>query len=89
MAERMPVKRFSAGGVQAAIWENDGKNGGTFFTVSLQRSYKDAAEGWKRTASMRAQDLPRAVLVLQKAYEFLALKENRPAEEAELAPVVE
>lgn len=70
-----PVKKFSVGGVQAAVWENEGKEGNTYYSVSFDRRYKDNNDEWKSTTSLKANDLPKAILALQKAYEFISLKE--------------
>lgn len=74
----LPVKKFRAGAVQVAVWENQGKEGSSFYTVSLDRSYKDKNDEWKKSNSLKTSDLPKAVLALQKAYEYLALKESEP-----------
>lgn len=76
----LPVKKFVVGGVSAAVFENEGKfseegSNSVYYSVSLQRSYK-VDNDWKNSNSFRIGDLPKAVLALQKAYEFLALKEN-------------
>lgn len=74
--KNLPAKRFRAGAIAATVWENTtDKDGETrsFYTISLDRSYKDGEE-WKHTSSMRVNDLPRAELVLRKAYEWLALE---------------
>ncbi len=72
-----PAKKFRAGAVSATIWKNDRQRatGETFsyHTVSLDRSYKDQAGNWKTASSLRLQDLPKAALVLQEAYRYLAL----------------
>ena len=77
-AKNLPVKRFRAGAISATVWENQAvtKNGeiATFYTVSLDRSYKDESGEWQHTASYRINDLPRAKLVLEKAYEWVALE---------------
>ena len=83
----MPLKKIRAGGITATIWENQSRqtnNNGpaTFHTVSLERSYKDKDGNWKTSNSFRIHELPKASLVLQKAYEFLALK-DAPQEQAE------
>jgi hypothetical protein len=66
------LKHIRVGGVEATIWKNE--NGGkTSFSVSLQRSYKDRNGEWKRTHSFRQNDLPKALLALQKAFEHIAL----------------
>lgn len=71
-----PVKKFSAGGVQVAVWENEGKNGKQFYSVSIDRRYKDSNDQWKSTNSLKAADLPKAILALNKAYEYLTLKDD-------------
>ncbi|MBR9701092.1 hypothetical protein GOV11_04470 [Candidatus Woesearchaeota archaeon] len=74
---RMPVKSFRSGAINVAIWENtstvkDGQQA-TFYTISLERRYKDRDDTWKSTPSLRVNDLPKATLILQKAYEYLVL----------------
>lgn len=74
-----PEKKFSAGAVVATVWQNQGttKDGQAvgYKTVSLQRRYKDKEGNWKNANSFRVSDLPRAALVLQKAFEYSVLKE--------------
>ena len=70
-----PVKKFSAGGVQVAVWQNEGKEGSSFYTVSFDKRYKDKNDEWKSSSSLKTSDLPKAILALQKAYEYMALKE--------------
>ncbi|MDO8428026.1 MAG: hypothetical protein Q7S92_02320 [Candidatus Diapherotrites archaeon] len=77
-----PIKKFNSGTISAAVWENSGKEGNQFYTVSMQRSYKSKeSTEWKQSHSLRVHDLPKAVLVLQEAYKFLALKEPNGATE--------
>lgn len=77
-----PVKKFQAGGVQVAVWENDSPKGNNlkFNTVSIERRYKSKDDQWKSTSSMNVNDIPKAILSLQKAYEYLALKDSDYAE---------
>ena len=83
--KNMPEKRFSTGTVTATVWQNagKGKNGETvnYRTVSLQRSYKDKNGVWQHANSLRINDLPRAALVLQKAFEYLVLREQAQVSE--------
>ena len=75
-----PEKRFSTGAVSATVWKNSGvgKNGPVEFrTVSFQRSYKDKKDQWQHTSSLRLHDIPKATLVLQKAFEYLVMKESQ------------
>ena len=70
-----PIKKFSAGGIAVAVWENESKDGKTFNSVTMDRRYKDKNEAWQSTGSLRATDIPKAIVTLQKAYEYLILKE--------------
>lgn len=84
MENKKPEVKFSAGGISAAVWVNVGQtNDGKpseFRTISLQRAYKDKKDQWQHTASFRLNDLPKAALVLTKAYEYLTLKEPSSTE---------
>ncbi|HLC61463.1 MAG TPA: hypothetical protein VJI52_00415 [Candidatus Nanoarchaeia archaeon] len=78
--KNIPEKRFSTGAVTATVWQNQGKgrNGEVvpYRTVSLQRNYKDKNGVWQHASSLRVNDLPRASLVLQKAFEYLVIREQ-------------
>lgn len=73
-----PLKKFRAGSLSATVWENIGQKDGNavvFNTVSFERSYKGKDGNWQTTNSLRASDLPKAAMVLTKAYEYLICKE--------------
>lgn len=73
----LPEKKFRAGAITATIWKNTSNDGESEFnTISFERSYKDKKDEWQTTNSLRVNDLPKAKLVLEKAYEFLVLKEQ-------------
>jgi hypothetical protein len=76
-AANKPLTKFRAGTLAATVWENQNKNSKgeviSFKSVSFDRSYKDTNGEWQKTNSLRMSDLPKAALVLNKAYEFLAL----------------
>ena len=80
VSRKLPEKKFRAGGISVSIWQNSGiaKTGGVnvYRTVSMERSYRDKNGSWQRTNSLRANDLPRVVLLLNKAYEYLVLNPN-------------
>ena len=80
MEKNLPEKRFTTGVITATIWKNkvQSKTGEPveYHTVSLQRRYKDKEGTWKSTNSLRINDLPKASLVLNKAYEYLVLREQ-------------
>lgn len=76
--KNQPEKKFRAGAVSATVWKNAGKGSQSneqfeYRSVSFERSYKDPQGNWKTTSSLRMNDLPKALLVLEKAYEFIAL----------------
>ena len=75
-----PEKNIRVGAVRAAIWKwtNTTKDGRTFDQrkVVLDRSYRDAAGVWKNTNSYDQNDLPKAILALQKCYEHLTTKHD-------------
>ena len=80
----MPEAKFSTGAIQATIWSNKSvKNDleGSFKTIALTRRYKDKADKWQSTNSLRLNDIPKAILVLNKAYEYLVLRTQDMIEE--------
>ena len=79
MEKKQPLKKFRAGAIAATIWENPiEKEGKTtvYNTISFERGYKDKDGVWKSTSSLRTADLPKAVVVLSKAYEYLVLQDK-------------
>lgn len=74
-----PEKKFRAGAITATVWNNQSVKDGkinSYKTVSFERSFKDPQGNWKTTTSLREMDLPKAELVIRKAYEYLALADN-------------
>jgi hypothetical protein len=78
--KNVPEKRFSTGAISATVWKNSGvsKTGQQveFRSITLQRRYKDQKGEWQTSNSLRVNDLPKAALVLNKAYEYLVLREG-------------
>ena len=76
---KLPEKKFSTGGLKATVWQNQGKNKEgldvSFRTVTFQRRYKDKNGEWQSTNTLRINDLPKASLILEKAYEYLVMKD--------------
>ena len=80
-----PIKKFKSGNIEAAIWANEKEfNGGLveFKTVSLNRSYKKKGEEiWRNEIiNLRKGDIPKIMLVLQKAQEELLLNQEQNEE---------
>jgi hypothetical protein len=85
MGKKHPEQKFRAGSISATVWQNSGTdNEGkatTYKTVSFERSYLDKEGNWQTTSSLRVGDIPKATLVLNKAYEYLMLKDGAILEE--------
>lgn len=75
----IPEKKFSTGALSATIWQNQGKSKEgqdiSYKTVTFQRRYKDPNGEWQTANSLRINDLPKVSLILQKAYEYIVMKE--------------
>lgn len=74
-----PDKVFQHGAVKAAIFANEREKDGRFFTVksvSFQKLYRDKDGVLKTTTSLDVDDLPKAVVVLQKAYDYLTVRQE-------------
>lgn len=82
MDKKTPVQKFRAGTISASIWDNMSKDGSPFRSVSFEKGYKNSKGEWQTTNSLGVTDLPKAIVVLSKAYEALALKDEEALEEA-------
>ena len=85
-----PETVFKAGAVRASVFRNIiEKNGRTIPLpkVVLEVRYKDKTGQWNGTNSLSLNDLPKAVLALQKAFEYL-MEHKGPgqAEEPGISP---
>ena len=77
---KQPIKEFRVAGISVADWCNEAEQDGRVirrYSVRLKKRYRDRQTGeWKDSDYLFADDLPRARLVLDKAYEYVALKES-------------
>ncbi|MDA2933457.1 hypothetical protein MYX82_03850 [Acidobacteria bacterium AH-259-D05] len=74
-----PEKKFKVGACTASIFANEVNTAeGTknLRSVSLQRIYKDKEGNFQHTTNFKANDIPKAVLALSKAYEYLTVDER-------------
>jgi hypothetical protein len=63
-----PETKFRIGNVTATVWLNDNK----FYSVNLQKAYKDDAGMWQNTDSLGAGDLLNAAKALERAEDYIA-----------------
>jgi hypothetical protein len=70
-----PLEVFRHRNLSASVFENQSKNGGSFLTVSLQRSYKDADDEYQHSSSFTRDEIPVARHLLAKAWDFILEQE--------------
>ena len=78
-----PEISFKVGAVRAAIFRNTMQRGATTINIGkviLEVRYRDKDGQWKSTHSMSANEVPKAILALQKAYEYLMTKKSDGAQ---------
>ena len=66
-----PVKKFSAGSVSCALWENEATVDGrkvSLLKATVERRYKDRDGTWKSSGSFSRNEIPLAVFCLLKAF---------------------
>lgn len=77
-----PVKKFSAGSVYCALWNNDAVVNGNkvqILKATVERHYKDKDGTWRSSGSFSRNEIPLAVFCLLKV--FAAMVEENAAEE--------
>jgi len=78
-----PMARFRAGGVSAAIWENEAVVQGKQLRIlkaQVTRRYKDRSGEWRSSESFSRNEIPLAIYCLQKAFEAIIEKDNERVE---------
>jgi len=89
MANR-PIKKWRSGNLEVAIWLNERINNDTkveFKTLSLTRNWKKKDDDvWRSDVmNLRRMDIPKVMVLLQKAQEelFLTSQEHEDKKEEE------
>ena len=80
-----PVKKFSAGTISCALWENEAMVAGkkaSILKATIERRYKDKDGTWKSSGSFSRNEIPLAVFCLVQAYAVM-LGEGAEEESAE------
>jgi hypothetical protein len=78
-----PETVFKVGAVRASIFRNTIEKNGQSISlpkIVIEVRYKDKAGRWQGTHSLSLNDLPKTILALQKAYEYLM--EHKEPEQA-------
>ena len=82
MASKEPVKKFQAGQVSCALWENMATVNGkqqAILKATIDRRYLGADGTWKSSQSFSRNEIPLAIFVLQLAFEYMI--ERKPEDE--------
>ena len=69
-----PETVFKVGAVRASVFRNIIEKSGQSIQlpkVAIEVRYKDKTGQWQGTKSLSLNDLPKAILALQKAFEYL------------------
>ena len=79
-----PIKDFRCGGVQASVWRNEvEKNGQTVVrhSVRIQKQFRKEGGDYENTEYYFPDELPRLILVAQRAYDYVTLVESKDSNE--------
>jgi hypothetical protein len=80
-----PIKDFRVGNIQASIWRNELDNDGhtvVRHSVRIQKQYRNKTGEYDNTDYYFRDDLPKLILVAQKAFELIALRESNDIDES-------
>lgn len=84
-----PVRKYQAGAIHCALWQNTISHNGRSRTVlkaTVERHYRDSEGQWKSTSSFGRNDIPLVVFCLQKAFEAILVADQNGDEDTEEAP---
>ncbi len=65
-----PIHQIRLGRVRAAIWANEGTNGGIWHNLSFSRLYKNAKGTWRDSTSFGYDDLPLLAKLVDLAHDW-------------------
>ena len=75
-----PVHKIRIGNITASIWANEGQKG-TFYNVTINRSYKDGDQ-WKDTNSLNRDDLLVVAKLSDQAHTWVCEQEQADRQQA-------
>ena len=79
-----PIKSFKASNVEASVWRQEVQDGDrtvTKHSVCIQKQFRKKGGGYEKTDYYFRDDLPKLRLVVDKAFEFIALNESPETED--------
>ena len=66
--KRKPVKKIRVGNVNMSLWENKTKEGKTFFSITIQKSFKNSNGEWQNVNNFNKNDLSSLSFCCVKAF---------------------
>jgi hypothetical protein len=76
-SHKKPFHTLRSGGMQAAIWLNDGIKG-PFFSTTFSRSFRDRNGAWRNASSFGLSDLEALMNLTLDAKEWIASRGVTP-----------
>jgi hypothetical protein len=79
-----PMKKFSAGSISCALWENEATVEGRkvgILRATVERRYKDKEGTWKSSGSFSRNEIPMVILCLTKAFAAMVGEKGESEEE--------
>jgi hypothetical protein len=70
-AKNRPVHEERIGHIKAAIWANEGGQGGIFYSVTFTRIYRDGQGNWQTSDSFGRDDLLVLAKVADRAHTWI------------------
>jgi hypothetical protein len=67
-----PVKKIRIGLITATVWRNENEGGKAFYTVNMQRQYKNSAGEWQAGDSYNHDDLLNLAKVAERAEAWIS-----------------
>lgn len=81
-----PIKKFSAGSISCALWENQATVEGRkveILKATVERRYKDKDGTWKSSNSFSRNEIPLVIYCLGKAFEAMIEERSGGSDAAE------
>ena len=79
MARQQPAKKFRAGSISCALFENDIQENGSVKPVlnaTVARRYKADDGSWKSSSSFSRNEIPLAIWCLEQAFDAMIGEQN-------------
>jgi hypothetical protein len=65
-----PAHKIRISNITATVWRNSGSNG-PWYSVQLQRSYKNGDDQWRQTEALGQDDLLTGAKLLDQAHDWI------------------